>query len=212
MYALAFVFVTTTQVNAQQGFSLSVKAVPQFTFLQNEDDNSASNYSQKATFNTGFGLGIGYNFTKNLGVGADLLYSLQGQRYTLNNIKYNQKNEYVKIPVYFSFNSDASKMVSFKGQVGPQVSFLANSKLDDDDGNKIIDDTKNRYEDVTFGGMASAGAQYKLQKNLYLSTTVRFDYDFTNAEDDTYSGYTSGRAKTYNSTIGLEVGLTYIFK
>ena len=45
---------------------------------------------------------------------------------------------------------------------------------------------------------------------LYLTTLVRFDYDFTNAEDDTFSGYTAGRAKTYNSTIGLEVGLKYM--
>ena len=123
---------------------------------------------------------------------------------------FNQQNQYIKVPVYFSYNTDASKAVSFFGKVGPQVSFITNSKLNDNNGNKIIGDTKNRYKDVTFGGMVSAGAQYKLQSNLYLTTAVRFDYDFTNAENDTYAGYNSGRAKTYNSTLGLEVGLKYM--
>ena len=98
VYALTIVSLVTTKINAQQGFSVSIKAVPQFSFLQNKDNNNASNYSQKATFNAGFGVGAGYNFTNNLGVGLDALYSLQGQRYALNNVKYNQKNEYIKHP------------------------------------------------------------------------------------------------------------------
>ncbi len=166
-YAFAIASLITTKINAQKGFSVSMKAAPQFSFLQNKDDNNVYNYDQRATFNAGFGLGAGYNFTKNLGVGADALYSLQGQRYTLNNVKFYQKNDYIKVPVYFSYNSDASKAVSFIGKVGPQVSFLTNSKLDDNNGNKINGDTKNRYKDVTFGGMVSAGAQYKLQSDLY---------------------------------------------
>lgn len=212
VYAFAIASLFTTKINAQQGFSVNIKGAPQFSFLQNKDDNNASGYDQRASFNAGFGVGAGYNFTKNIGVGVDALYSLQGQRYTLNNAKYYQKNDYIKLPVYFSYNSDASKAISFIGKVGPQVSFLTNSKLDDNDGNKVIGDTKNRYKDVTFGGMASAGAQYKLQSNLYLTTAVRFDYDVTNAEDDTYAGYTPGRAKTYNSTVGLEVGVKYMLK
>ena len=53
------------------------------------------------------------------------------------------------------------------------------------------------------------GFSLPLSKNIYLNTGLRFDYDFTNAEDDSYRGYTAGRAKTYNSSLGLEVGLKY---
>lgn len=204
---------TVNKVHAQQGFSLSVKATPQFTFLENKDDNNNNAYSRKATFNANFGIGGAYNFTKKIGVGADVLYSLQGQRYTINNgNELNQKNEYLKVPVYFSYNTDASKKVSFIGKLGPQVSFLTASKLDDKDGNEINGDTKDHYKSTTFGAMALAGAQYKLNPNLYLSTAIRFDYDFTNAEDNQYSGYVSGRANTYNMAAGLEVGLKYVFK
>jgi len=216
IFLAAFAFSTlivANTANAQKGFSVSVKTTPQFSFLENKDDNNNDNYKQKATFNVNFGIGGGYSFTNKLGVGADVLYSLQGQRYTLNNTgEFNQKNEYIKVPVYFSYNTDPSKKVSFIGKLGPQVSFITNSKLDDNDGNKVIGDTKNRYKSTTFGAMASAGAQYKLQHNLYLSTAVRFDTDFTNAEDDTYSGYVAGRAKSYNMTAGVEVGLKYMLK
>ncbi len=42
--------------------------------ITHKDDNDAYNYDQKVTFNASFGLGAGYNFTKNLGVGADARY------------------------------------------------------------------------------------------------------------------------------------------
>ena len=87
VYAFAIASLFTTKINAQQGFSVNIKGAPQFSFLQNKDDNNASDYDQRATFNVGFGVGAGYNFTKNIGVGVDALYSLQGQRYTLNNAK-----------------------------------------------------------------------------------------------------------------------------
>jgi hypothetical protein len=44
----------------KKGFSLSVKATPQFSFLQNEDDNDNSMPDRKATFNINFGIGAGY--------------------------------------------------------------------------------------------------------------------------------------------------------
>jgi hypothetical protein len=198
------------KANAQQGFSLSIKGNPQFSFLQNKDDNNNSNYSTKATFNASFGLGAEYGFNNHFGVGIDALYSLQGQRYVLNNIEFNQKVNYIKVPVYFTYNSDASKPISFVGKIGPQVSFLTDANLSNKNGDKVQTNNKDRYNTVTFGGVAEAGAQYKIASQMYLTTLVRFDYDFTNAEDDKFSGYTPGRAKTYNSTIGLEVGLKYM--
>lgn len=213
IYAITFsVLIITNSANAQQGFSVSVKGTPQFSFQQNSDDNNNNSYSRKATFNTNFGIGAGYNFTKYLGVGIDALYSLQGQKYTLNNTEYNQKINYIKVPVYFTYNTDASKIVSFIGKVGPQVSFLTDAKLTDKNSGKTLDDTKDRYETATFGGAAVAGAQFKVQPQLYITAAARFDYDFTNAEDKNYVSYTPGRAKTYNSTAGLEVGLKYLLK
>jgi hypothetical protein len=211
VYVLASSLISD-KANAQQGFSVSIKGIPQFSLLDNKDDNNNSNYTQNTTFNASFGLGAGYNFTQNLGAGIDVLYSLQGQRYKLSGTEYNQKNDYIKVPVYFSYNTDHSKKVSFIAKLGPQVSFISSSKLDDKNGNTINGNTKDLYKTETFGAMILAGAQYKINNNLYLSTAWRFDYDFTNAEDDQNKAYARGRAKTNNMTSGLEVGLKYMFK
>ena len=200
----------TNNVNAQKGFNLSVKATPEFSFLLNKDDNNNNSYNSTATFNTNLGIGGGYNFTENIGMAIDGLYSMQGQKYKLSGQEYNQKVNYLKVPVYFTYNSNSEKLISFSGKIGPQVSFLTTSKLTNDDNKDVVDDTNDRYE-PTFGGAAVAGIQIRLQRYLFLTTGIRFDVDFTNAEDKDYASYPAGRAKTYNMTTGLEVGLKYNF-
>jgi hypothetical protein len=207
--SVMMIMAMTTNVNAQKGFNLSVKATPEFSFLLNKDDNDNHLYDSKATFNTNFGIGAGYNFTDNIGVAIDGLYSMQGQKYELSGNEYNQKVSYVKVPVYFTYNTNSQKPISFSGKIGPQVSFLSTSKLTDDDGKDVVSNTNDRFEKTTFGGAAEAGIRIRIQKTLFLTTGVRFDVDFTNAEDKDYSSYPAGRAKTYNMTSGLEVGLTY---
>ena len=204
------VFAVNKNANAQEGFSVSVKATPQFSSLRNSDDRDNNSIDYKSTVNASFGIGAGYNFTPRVGVGMDVLYSLQGQRYETHGMETKQKVNYVKVPLYFTYNGDPNKSISFIGKVGPQLSVLTSSKLTDNNGNDIKSDTKDLYKDVTFGGMAAAGAQFKLEKRLFLTTMARFNYDFTNAEDDSYPNYPAGRAKTYNMTTGLEVGLKYM--
>jgi hypothetical protein len=198
--------------NAQKGFSLSVKTSPQLSFLHNSDDNDNASLDKKSTFNANFGMGTAYNFTEKAGVGLDVLYSLQGQRYEMNGKETRQKVNYIKVPVYYSYTSNPSKRVSFTGKLGPQLSVLSSSKLTDDNGHEIISDTKDYYKDVSFGGMGAAGVQFKLNRDLFLTTMARFDYDFTNAEDDANPSWPEGRAKTHNMTTGLEVGLKYVLQ
>ena len=199
------------QASAQKGFSLSVKGTPQFSWLQNSDDNDNSSFSRKTTFNAGFGIGGAYNFDNHFGVGLDVLYSLQGQKYDVQNKEYKQKTDYLKIPVMFLYNTDPSRPVSFIAKLGPQLGILTSAKLNDGDGNELLDN-KDSYKSITFGGVAVAGAQFRLNSTLYLTTALRYDYDFTNAEDNSVAGYPSGRADTHNMTAGLEVGLKYLLK
>lgn len=209
--AMAMMTGLAINANAQKGFNLSVKATPQFSFLQNSDDNDNSAIEKKATFNTNFGIGAEYNFTENYGLGADVLYSLQGQKYETAGVETQQKLEYVKVPVFFAYNSNPNATTSFYGKIGPQVSFLTNAKVTDTEGKKDFMDNKDAYEKVTFGGMANAGVQFRLSENMFLQTGVNFDYDFTNAEDKDYSAFPSGRANTNNMTAGVQVGLKYRF-
>ena len=195
---------------AQEGFSFSLKATPQFSSMENKDDNNNNAFSRKTALNGNAGIGIGYNFTSTVGVGADAVYSFQGRRYELDGSKYYQKNAYVKVPVYFTYNTDPSKWISFIGKLGPQVSFLADSKLHDNDNHSIKSNTKSAYKSVTYGGMALAGTQFRMSSHTYLTTAWRFDGDFTNAEETVTSPDGGSRAKSYNLTSGLEVGVKYV--
>jgi Outer membrane protein beta-barrel domain len=209
--ALVLAVVTVNKkANAQQGFSVSVKTTPQFSSLRNKDDRDNGSIEHKATVNASFGIGAGYNFTPKLGVGMDVLYSSQGQRYEIDGMETKQNVNYVKIPVYFTYNGNPNKPISFVGKIGPQLSVLTNSKLTDNIGNTLKSDTKDLYKNVTFGGMAAGGAQFKLESRLFLTTMVHFDYDFTNAEDHNNPYYPAGRAKTHNMTTGVEVGFKYM--
>src|SRR5882757_4882140 len=199
------------QASAQKGFSLSVKGTPQFSWLQNSTDNDNNSFSRKTTFNTNFGIGGAYNFTDHLGVGLDVLYSLQGQKYDLAGTEFRQKTDYLKLPLMFLYNTNPAKPVSFIAKAGPQLSILTSAKLDNKDGDELADN-KDAYKSVTFGGVAVAGVQFRLEQTLYLTAAARYDYDFTNAENKDFAGRTPGRADTHNMTAGLEVGLKYLLK
>jgi hypothetical protein len=193
---------------AQHKVSLSVYGSPQFGLLHNNDDNDNSSFDHRVRFNTAFGVGGAYSFTENTGIGLDVLYSLQGQRFDINGKDSIQRQNYVKIPLYFLFVSSASSPISFIGKIGPQLSILTSSKRGANNSSSDKD-TKDWYKSATFGGMAGAGAQFRFNTNLFLTTLARFDYDFTNAEDDGNAHWRAGRANTYNTTFGLEIGLKF---
>lgn len=193
-------------IKAQSNWSVSVKGSPALSWMNNSDDKDLSAFDSKSKFVGSFGVGAEYAFSKHFGLGLDALYSLQGRKYELSGTEFNQKNDYIKIPLYASYRAPLSSSVAFVGKLGPQLSILTNSKLE---GANQKADTKDQYKDITFGGMANAGVEFGLSKNLALATGVRFDYDFTNAEDKDAPGYPANRAKTYNSTLGLEIGLKY---
>ncbi|RYG51342.1 MAG: porin family protein [Chitinophagaceae bacterium] len=205
VFAIAL-FASLNTIQAQKQWSLSVKGTPQLTWMHNSDDNDLPGYESKSKFAGNFGLGVEYSFTEKFGIGLDALYSLQRRKFDYAGTSFNQKNDYIKVPLYASYRAPLGSGVAFVGKLGPQLSILTNSELK---AGNLKTDTKDRYKDLTFGGVANAGVEFALSKNILLSTAARFDYDFTNAEDKDFSGYTAGRAKTYNSTLGLEIGLKY---
>ena len=201
-------FAIVSSTLAQKGFSVSVFGTPQFSWMHNSTDKDNSSFDAKSKFGVNTGLGAQYNFTDNVGIALNALYSFQGQKYTLAGVDHNQKNNYLKIPLLFSYNTNPAQKIMFIGQLGPQLSVLTKATTEDE-GTKT--DTKDLYKSITFGGVASAGVQFLLTKSVYLNTALRYDYDFTNAEKNNVAGYPAGRAKTYNNTLGLQVGLKYQF-
>jgi hypothetical protein len=136
---------------AQQGaFRIGAALLPQSSFLFNADDAKAGSKVIGRPLTLGFagGLSASYHFTDNLGVGLDVLFSNQGQRYqgvsyikaelsfgddtTYLNIPvdYTARTtlNYLKVPAYFYFNTDPNAKVFFTAFLGPQVNLLISYK------------------------------------------------------------------------------------
>lgn len=139
------VFTVNKKANAQQGFSVSVRNIPLFSFLQNKDDGDNCSIHQKATANVNPGIVAGYTFTPTLAAGMNVLYSGQGQHYKINRIKTNQRVDNFKNPVYFTYNYNPYKPVSFIGKIGPQLSVLTDSMFTDDNGDTLKSKPDTKY-------------------------------------------------------------------
>lgn len=208
---MAAIFGTNHGAYAQKGFNVSVKATPHLSWMLNADNKDIPSYESKATFGASFGVGTGYNFTNNLGIGLDVLYSLQGQKYEVAGIEAIQKLNYLKIPLMFTYNTNPASKIVFNAKLGPQIGIRTSSKITDGDHNDIIADANSIYSSTDFGAVAGAGVRFSLTKKLSLDAGLRFDYAFTNAEDEDYAFYKPGRAVTNNMTGGVEIGLRYHF-
>lgn len=202
-----FSLAAVNNAQAQTGLSFSIKGTPAVTWMNNSNDRDNNATEFNPMFGASFGIGAGYEFNKNLGVELDALYSLQGRSFKTAGVESKQKVNYVKIAPMFTYTIPTSGIVSIVGKVGPQLNILTDSKLTDKDGNSITKDMNDQYESVTFGGVANIGAQFQLSKSLFLTTGLRYDMDFTNAENKDFGEYPSGRNTNLNSTAGLEVGL-----
>lgn len=200
-------FFTTSAINhtiAQQGFSLSVKGTPHVSWMSGGDYN---NYKRSATFNGSFGLGAGYGISNNWGVAMDVLYSREGQKYNVNNTEFLASAGYIKIPFMLTYNTNPAKKVTFIAKAGPQVSFLTSNNATDAAGKSA--DFRSDFTNTLFGGVAIAGAQFKINNGLYLTTAARFDYSFTNTmQRNNASGIYGG----HNTSGGLEIGLKYMLQ
>lgn len=212
LFAVAATVSIATTANAQEGFYLGAQATQQFSGMYNQDDVDNTNFDYKITPGQTFGLSGGYNFNKHMGVAAEAIFSMEGQKFELNKTTFRRKLNYVKVPVLFTYNTDAGKKVMFTAKLGPQAGILTNAKLNDADGNTLVKDTKDSYETVTFGGVVGAGARVSLAKNLYLDAGLKLDANFINNEVASYNESNIARAKTYNTNAGVEVGIKYFFK
>jgi len=197
----------SVQTKAQKGYSFNVNAMVQNSWLFNSDDSDMDNFSQKAYIHLALSIGAGYNFTEKLGMGLDVMYSFQGRKQEVGGVETRIKLDYVKIPLYFHFNTNPAQKWMFSLNVGPQFNILTTAKYLDANDNEM--DIKHHYENLTFGGFIGAGGEYQINSKFNVFGMVRFDYDFTNPENKDALGYNPDRANSHNSTLGLQVGLRY---
>lgn len=214
------VIMSAAQLNAQEGFGIGIEGTPQFSWLINSDDRSNASYETMGTLNGSFGVTMQYGFNDMNALGLNVLYSYQGQRFKLNTVERYKMVEYIKIPLLYVYSYGISRNLRFIGKIGPQLDILANARLTDKDGNDIVGDHMDAYNNAALDVVGSAGFGFLLSDNWWFDAAVRYDIGLTNAEDPGYrrnindplrSTRESGRTMTNNSTLGLNLGIRYVF-
>lgn len=128
--SIALVALLLAGAYAQEGtFKVGAAILPQNTWLLNQDDSDAGpELDYEVTWGFAGGLTLGYNFTDYLGVGLDILYSSQGQKYKGkdNSGTYTARTSlnYLKLPLLFRVGSDPNSPVQFSLFLGPQANIL----------------------------------------------------------------------------------------
>ncbi len=220
--ATTSILVSMNQVEAQKGLQLGLEVNPQTSYLLNKDDMDSKYYDGKNAFNGHFGLSGQYGISEKIGVGLNVLYSFQGDKYNWKDQERLKSLQYVKIPLMLTVTLPIGGQMSFIGKVGPQISFLTDARLYDKDRNSIKDNYKKAFVSTDFGGMISAGVSYQLNDQFSMDASLRGDIGFVNAEDKDFkqnihdpfdlvtpSPASSPRGSAYNMTAGLNIGVRY---
>lgn len=154
-----------------------------YDFLKTAIPNEfAPHYSR---IRTAQGVGIIYNPFLKLRLGADLLYSLQGGGYEQRKTNLN----YLKIPIWFGYNSSPKKKLIFTVQTGIELSYLVRAKVKYE--NETID-IRKYVNNTTWGVPFAIGIKFKAYTTYYVTTQLYLYSDFhtlskTNSEFGAYN-------------------------
>ena len=198
---VATLFVTGS-LKAQEGLKLGFVALPQTTWMLNQQDMEApqDQFNYETTFGMAFGPTFGYNFNDNFGFRLNALYSAQGQRYTSVNareelVTHTRRINYLKTPLMVSANTGTEfRKFVFSFAAGYQAGFLIGARYYNDDQSftpdqGLADDvtdyptTFQRYSWIDHGPVVDFGLDIKLTYCVFANIHFRADYSISDAED-----------------------------
>jgi len=200
----------TMSVFAQQGLSVGIRLIPQASGILNKQDFDAGDeLNFERTLGFSGGLALGYGFSDNFGLMANLLYSKQGQKYINEevdpSIKFRTDLGYFKIPLLLRMNTDPYKRAMFVCELGPEFGFLLNAESSSDSGSTDIKDNMNGLDlgiDLHLG--AGINFSERLEADLLLRLNYGLSEIFAEEQVNLY-----GHDKTNNATAGIILGLNY---
>lgn len=186
LVALATTLLVTTAVNAQD-INIGVKGGLNVYNINNDNN---SEYDSKLGFHAGL---IGHiHLTRQFAVQPELVYSVQGAKYTNGGIESKLNLGYINIPVLLQYMFDNG----FRLQAGPQVGFMLNAKTEIGD---VKTDVKDNFKTVDFG--LGFGAGYVTTSGFGID--ARYNLGLSNINEN-------DAVKSTNR--GFQLGVFYLLK
>ena len=186
LVALATTLLVTTAVNAQD-INIGVKGGLNVYNINNDNN---SEYDSKLGFHAGL---IGHiHLTRQFAVQPELVYSVQGAKYTNGGIESKLNLGYINVPVLLQYMFDNG----FRLQAGPQVGFMLNAKTEIGD---VKTDVKDNFKTVDFG--LGFGAGYVTTSGFGID--ARYNLGLSNINEN-------DAVKSTNR--GFQLGVFYLLK
>jgi hypothetical protein len=107
---------------------LGFRYMPTFTSLSYTHTEGGA-LSTTMVLGHGFGGLLGVNFSDNVGLQAEVIYSALAQKFAVNNVEHEVKLSYINVPLMLVLNTGYSRPVNFNICAGPQVGINTGSKL-----------------------------------------------------------------------------------
>jgi hypothetical protein len=143
------------------------------------------------------GVILNYSTSENIGIAADVLWSVEGARVEIGDNENDLTLQYIRVPLKFVyFFGDFEDDFRPKITVGPSLGFLIDASNDMDSTGTT--DVTSFYEKFDIGLNASLGFNWKLGTNMWLNTDLNY-----------YTGFIPVRGDDYNSNFGIRVGLAF---
>lgn len=121
-----------------------------------------------------FGASFIFSPQANWGIGADLLYSIEGAQQDVSGKTYKNEDSYIRLPLKFIyFFGDNENSIRPKVFLGPTLGFLMSAKYDGAD-------VKELYNGFDFGAHVGAGANFRIANQIWLNTDVTYTHGFAN--------------------------------
>lgn len=134
---LSVMIFITASVQAQKVIEFGVRYMPTISSF---DVKTSSGGTVKGEATLGYGVGafLGVNFSKHLGVQAEVIYTSINQKYTDQDVSREINLKYINIPLLLSFNTDKSAPVNLNIVAGPQIGLSTGSSIKSTGGDGTV--------------------------------------------------------------------------
>ena len=155
--------------------------------------------SIKSSFNSGFHVGVFSRFGKRLYVAPELQYTLSGSTLSTNDWKQKVTIGSVDVPVLVGFKIIHSDFITWRIELGPQASFVVNSKIKDINSiaGPINDASLNS---VNWYVLAGTGIDI-----LFLKLDVRYQYGLNQLIEDAGAYQLDTKGQMFVVSLGWKI-------
>jgi hypothetical protein len=201
-------------VISAQSVEFGARFMPTFSQF---DVQTSTGGTVDGTVTLGYGGGIflGYHFTNNVGIQAEVIYSSINQKYSELDIEQKVNLKYVNIPLLLLLETSPTKAVNLSVVAGPQIGISVGSSFD----NLIVGDSVNldpvlSVKKGDLGLAYGAGLDFGLDpaNKIRLGLGFRGVYGLIDISDNNNAQETNSyyvidktKIKTYSVYLGLSI-------